>query len=111
MGTESSTTRQKLGERVLDARSKLAAARQLQSVRLRQLEQSKETLDALVQSISDSFLRCAPFSESALLVAFAANLEEVQLVVTKASKQVLSAPIRSDEFAWFKQCVFPLRCG
>ena len=107
MGTASSTTRQKLGERVLDARSKLSAARKLQSVRLQQLEQSKETLDALVQNIADSFLRCAPFSESALLVAFAANPEEVQRIVTKACKQVLSAPIRSNEYAWFKRYVFP----
>ena len=107
MGTSSSTTRQKLGERVLDARSKLAAAKKLQEIRLQQLQQSKETLDAVVQSIADSFLRCAPFSESALVVAFAANPEEVQRIVTKACKQVLSAPIRSTEYAWFKRHVFP----
>ena len=69
-------------------------------------EASKETLDVAVRCIADSFARCAPFAESTLLVAFKANPEEVQRIMTKACKQVLSAPIRRDEYEWFKRHVF-----
>ena len=61
----------------------------------------------IVQNISDSLARCAPFSESLLLVAFEANKEEVQHVLSKAVKQVLSAPINKADYAWFWTNVFP----
>ena len=67
---------------------------------------SKETLEVIVRSITDSFARCSPFSESLLLVAFKANPEEVQRVLTKSCKKVLSAPIRKDEYEWFLVCVY-----
>ena len=41
-------------------------------------------------------------SETLLLVAFEANPEEVQRVVNKACKKVMSAPIVKTEYEWFK---------
>ena len=73
MGTASST-RQQLGERVLNIRAKLEAAKKFQSERLQQLP--KDTQDVIVKNIGVSFQQCAPFSESLLLVAFAANPED-----------------------------------
>ena len=106
MGT--GTSAQKLGERVMDARQKLQADKKLQAARAEQLKSaSPETLDVIVHNISDAFARCSPFSEALLLVAFEANKEEVQRVLSKAVKQVLSAPINKDEYAWFWRYVFP----
>ena len=106
MGVGSS--KQRLGERVLAAQKKLAADQKMQSARAAQImAASPGTLEVLVQSIADSFQRCSPFSDSTLLVAFEANREEVMRIVTKSCKQVLSAPIRKEEYEWFKQYVFP----
>ena len=101
MGT--GTSRQKLGERVKDARATLVSDKAMQAARTKLIrDSSPETLDVFVQSIADSFERCSPFSDPTLLVAFKANPEEVQRVMTKSCKKVLSAPIRADEFEWFK---------
>ena len=49
----SGTSQQRLGERVLGGVEQIKAA-------------WPETLDVMVRSIGDSFLRCAPFSEHAV---------------------------------------------
>ena len=101
MGT--GTSKQKLGERVMAALKKLDADKQMQAERLKQLESAApETQEVIVQSITDSFERCSPFSDSLLLVAFAANPEEVKRVLNKSCKKVLSAPIDRSEYDWFK---------
>ena len=101
----SGTSKQKLGARVMDALKRLEAATQMQTERMKQLENAApETQEVIVQSIADSFARCAPFSDSLLLVAFAANAEETKRVLTKACKKVLSAPIDKAQFAWFEVC-------
>ena len=98
---------QRLGERVVGARKKLEADLKMQAERVKQLrESSPETLTVMVQSIADSFERCWPFSEPTLLVAFEANPEEVQRILAKACKKVMSAPIKKQEFAWFKVRVY-----
>ena len=80
----------------------------MQAERAKQLgSAAPETLEVVVQSIADAMQRCSPFSESTLLVAFAANPEETQRILQKAVKQVLSAPVSADEYAWFMRCVFP----
>ena len=61
----------------------------------------------MVQSIERSLETCSPFSESTLLVAFEANPEEVERMLRKSCKKVLSAPIDKDEYAWFRQYVYP----
>ena len=95
----SGTSKQKLGERVMNARKKLEADLAMQTARAERLTAtSPETLNSMVQSITASFERCAAFSEPMLLVAFAANPEEVQRVLSKSCKKVLSAPIRRDEY-------------
>ena len=99
------STRQKLGERVLAARAQLDAAKKMQRERLEQLD--GDTLDVIVRSVGESFKSYTAFSESLLLVAFAANPEEVQRMLQKAVKQVLSASIRKAEYDWFRTYVFP----
>ncbi len=102
------SSKERLSERIAAARQKLAADKQLQAALTQQIETaSTETLHEIVQSVRDSIGRCAPFSERLLLVAFAANPEEIQRLLAKCCKQVLSAPIRKDEYAWFKRYVFP----
>ena len=97
------TSKQQLGERVLRARKKLEADLAMQAARTEQVRgASPDTLEVMVNSIADAFERCSPFSDATLLVAFKANPEEVQRVMTKSCKKVLSAPIRADEFEWFK---------
>ena len=87
----------------LGARKKFEADAQMQAERTEQIQsECPETLDAMVQSISDSFERFLPFSDATLLVAFKANPEEVQRIMTKSCKKVLSAPIRKDEYHWFR---------
>ena len=106
MGT--GTSRQKLGQRVIAAQQQLEADKTQQSERAQQLKAaSPETLDGVVQSIGESFERCSAFSEAALLVAFEANPEEVQRIMSKSCKKVLSAPIDKAEYAWFMRHVFP----
>ena len=96
-------SKQQLGERVQRARKKLEADLAMQAVRTEQVRAtSPDTLEVMVNSIADAFERCSPFSDATLLVAFKANPEEVQRVMTKSCKKVLSAPIRADELEWFK---------
>ena len=101
------SSKQRLGERVQGACKKLAADMKMQAERAARIKAvSPETLDVFVQSITDAFERCAPFSDATLLVAFEANPEEVQRVLAKACKKVLSAPVRKREYAWFQRHVF-----
>ena len=103
-----SGTSKQLGERVVNARKKLEADLAMLAERAARLvATSPETLDAMVQSITASFERCVPFSEPMLLVAFEANPEEVQRVLSKSCKKVLSAPIQQEEYEWFMKYVFP----
>ena len=106
MGAGSS--KQRLGERVLTTRKRLEAVKKMQAERTSRIESaSRVTLEVIVQNITESFERCAPFSEPLLMVAYQANPEEVQRVITKSCKKVLSAPIAKAEYAWFKQYVYP----
>ena len=99
-------SKQRLGERLVAGRKKLEADKAMQAERTERIRAaSPETLDVIVQSITNSFERCSPFSEPTLLVAFEANPEEVLRVLTKSCKKVLSAPIRKDEYDWFKVCM------
>ena len=101
MGSGSSS-QQRLGERVLGAQEKLASDRKMAEARAERLKTvSPETLDVMVQSIAASFKSCAPFSDASLLVAYAANPVEVERVLTKSCKQVMSAPVAKDEYRWF----------
>lgn len=103
-----SSSRQRLGERAAAAQKQLASDEQMASERVQQLKStSPETLDVAVKSLVHSLKRCSPFSDSLLLLAFAANPEETKRALTKACKKVLSAPIRKDEYEWFLQHVFP----
>ena len=57
------SSKQKLGERVQGACKKLAADMKMQAERAARIKAvSPETLDVFVQSITDAFERCAPFS-------------------------------------------------
>ena len=106
MGTASS--KQRLGERVVAALAKLKEDRAMQAALKQQIESaSPETLRVMVQSIEASFASCSAFSERTLLVAFAASPEEVERVLRKSCKQVLSAPIDTGQFAWLQQYVLP----
>ena len=88
---------------MLGAQKKLEADIAMQAARTEQCRAaSPETLEVMVNSIAEAFQRCSPFSEATLLVAFKANPEEVQRIMTKSVKQLLSAPIKTDEFEWFK---------
>ena len=101
----SGTSMQRLGERVMGARKKLEADLKVQAERAKQLQAaSPETLAVMVQSIADAFERCWAFSEPTLLVAFEANPEEVQRILAKACKKVLSAPVAKEEYSWFMVC-------
>ena len=103
-----SSSKQRLGERIRNARKRLEAGQKLQSKRAARMKSaSPETLDVVVRSIGDSFAKCSPFTEPLLLLAFEANPEEVERIVTKSCKQVLSAPIDKAEYDWFLSYVFP----
>ena len=106
MGT--GTSKQRLGERVLEARKKLEAVKRMQSERTERIKAtSPDTLEVMVQNITDSFERCSPFPDSLLLVAFEANPEEVERILAKSCKKVMCAPIAKDEYDWFMRYVFP----
>ena len=101
----SGVSRQRLGERVLTAQEKLASDRKMQRERAERLKAaSPDTLEVLVQGLSTSFELCSPFSDATLLVAFEANPVEVERVLTKSCKKVLSAPISKSEYQWFMVC-------
>lgn len=104
----SASSKQRLGDRVLAARKKLLADTAMQKARYEQLlAASPETLDVLVRSIGAAFSTHSAFPEAALLVAFAANPEEVQRIISKCCKKLLSAPIAPAEYEWFMRYVFP----
>ena len=97
------SSQQRLGARVMGGRKKLEADKAMQAARVAQLQAAcPETLEVVVRSVADSFLRCAPFSDSLLLVAFAANPEETQRILSKSCKKVLGSPIRKADYDWFK---------
>ena len=101
----SGSSKQKFGERVFEARKKLEEVKKVQAARTKRIQStSPEALEIGVQSITDAFERCSPFSDNLLLVAFQANPEEVQRVMSKSCKKVLAAPIHKDEYSWFKVC-------
>ena len=108
----SGSSKQRLGARVQVACKKLAADKQMQAARAQQLlSSSPETLDVMVQCIATSFENCSPFSDAMLLVAFEANPEETQRILSKSCKKVLSAPISKAEYEWFKACYMSLELG
>eukprot|EP01084_Bolivina_argentea_P189853 326394_1 len=106
MGTTDS--KQKLGERVLAARKKLADDMKIQSERVTDIEsKSPETKKVIMKSITDSFKSCSPFLESILLVAWRINPEECGKIIVDTCQRVLNAPINKDEYEWFIKYVFP----
>eukprot|EP01083_Nonionella_stella_P201909 738154_1 len=101
-------SKQKLGERVLAARKKLADDMKIQSERVADIEsKSPETKKVIMKSITDSFKSCSPFLESILLVAWQINPEECGKIIVDTCQRVLNAPINKDEYEWFIKYVFP----
>ena len=93
------SSQQRLGARVMGGRKKLESDKAMQAARVAELQAAcPETLEVMGRSVGDSLLRRAPFSDSLLLVAFEANPEEVQRMLVKACKQVLSAPVDKAEY-------------
>uniref|UniRef100_A0A7S0TEL7 Uncharacterized protein n=1 Tax=Elphidium margaritaceum TaxID=933848 RepID=A0A7S0TEL7_9EUKA len=101
-------SKQKLGERVIAARTKLEQDLKVQEERSTQLmSASPSTMQFILDRVQQSFENCSPFLENSLMMAWKANEEQCKDFVLRACKQVLSAPIKPDEFAWFKQYVLP----
>eukprot|EP01084_Bolivina_argentea_P305942 528570_1 len=106
MGTTDS--KQKLGERVVAARKKLADDTKIQSERVKEIEsKAPETGKVIMNSIAESFKNCSPFLESILLIAWKLNQEECSKIIVETCKRVLNAPINKDEYEWFIKYVFP----
>eukprot|EP01084_Bolivina_argentea_P022182 41230_1 len=101
-------SKQKLGERVIAARKKLADDIKIQSERVKDIEsKSPETIKVIMKSISESFKSCSPFLEPILLIAWQLNPEQCGKIILDACKRVLNAPINKDEYEWFIKYVFP----
>ena len=101
-------SKQKLGERVIAARRKLDEDIKLQTERAADLEnKSPQTMNAIIQSIDESFQTYSPFLEPTLLVAWKADPEKCKKIVIGACKKVLNAPIVKEEYSWWMKYVFP----
>eukprot|EP00485_Elphidium_margaritaceum_P019937 CAMPEP_0202729016 /NCGR_PEP_ID=MMETSP1385-20130828/185916_1 /ASSEMBLY_ACC=CAM_ASM_000861 /TAXON_ID=933848 /ORGANISM="Elphidium margaritaceum" /LENGTH=582 /DNA_ID=CAMNT_0049395269 /DNA_START=53 /DNA_END=1797 /DNA_ORIENTATION=- len=106
MGASEST--QKLGERVMTARKKLEEDQKMQSERAQSLrDASSSTMMLTLDRMQESFERFAPFLERTLLVAWEADSDKCKQFMLKACEKVLSAPIKEDEYDWFKKYVLP----
>ncbi len=102
-------SKQKLGERVLAARKKLADDQKIQSEKVTDIEsKAPETINVIMKSIAESFKSCSPFLESILLVAWKINPEECSKIILHACKRVLNAPINKDEYEWFFKICIPI---
>eukprot|EP00485_Elphidium_margaritaceum_P018703 CAMPEP_0202728576 /NCGR_PEP_ID=MMETSP1385-20130828/185696_1 /ASSEMBLY_ACC=CAM_ASM_000861 /TAXON_ID=933848 /ORGANISM="Elphidium margaritaceum" /LENGTH=829 /DNA_ID=CAMNT_0049394827 /DNA_START=40 /DNA_END=2525 /DNA_ORIENTATION=+ len=105
MGAGEST--EKLGQRVLIAKSKLESDLKTATDRYEYLKQhSPRTLKTMIESVSASFETCAPFLESTLLIAWLYDAAQCESIVLSACKKVLRAPINDVQYNWFKQYVF-----
>ncbi len=105
MGNTDST--QKLGERVLVAKRKLAQNKAIQSQRYAYLKQNcPDMLLAAMESTKASFESYSPFLEPTLLLAWIYDEERCQNIVLKTCRKVLSAPINKAEYSWFREYVF-----
>eukprot|EP01084_Bolivina_argentea_P306800 530210_1 len=101
-------SKQKLGERVIAARSKLEDDRKIQLERSEFFQsKSPHSLKVMIESIDESFQTCAPFLEAVLLCAWQYNAKRCQDIILKSCKKVLKAPIIKQEYQWFAQYVFP----
>ena len=89
--TKTSISKQSLEDRLNDLKVKL----ERESARMNAMESAPgETRDLFVESVASSFSLCAPFTESALMTAFKINPKRMEQVVSSASINVLSAPIK-----------------
>eukprot|EP01084_Bolivina_argentea_P105697 189285_1 len=100
-------SKQKLGERVIAARSKLEHDTQLQCEKYEYLKsKSPKTMNVIMDSIAASFKECAPFLEATLLIAWKYDEDRCKQIVIDSCKTVFRAPIIKTEYEWFKQYVF-----
>jgi len=103
----SSESKEKLGQRVVIAKSKferdLSTARQ----RYEYLKQNaSHTLTTMMESVSASFATYSPFVESTLLIAWLSDADQCTDIVLSACKKVLRSPIDNSKYEWFNQYVF-----
>eukprot|EP01084_Bolivina_argentea_P213763 362957_1 len=101
-------SKQKLGERVRIARSKLDEDLQKQAERSEYFKsKTPKTMNVIIESIDKAFQNCSPFSEPALLVVWQSDPEKCENIMLKACKKILKSPINKSEYEWFIQYVFP----
>eukprot|EP01084_Bolivina_argentea_P015923 29836_1 len=101
-------SQEKLGERVVAARAKLEEEKKKLSERCEYFKaNSPTTMNVMIASISQSFENNSPFLEPTLLIAWKADQNQCKKIVLNSCRKVLSSPIKTDEYEWFKQYVFP----
>eukprot|EP01084_Bolivina_argentea_P133292 235229_1 len=84
------------------ARRKLTEDKQLQIERAKDLQsQTPQTMEAMINSIEQSFKTYSPFLEPTLLIAWMADSEKCKEIIINACRKVLSAPIVKSEYEWF----------
>eukprot|EP01084_Bolivina_argentea_P022181 41229_1 len=85
-------SKQKLGERVIAARKKLADDKKIQSERIKDIEsKSPQTIKIIMKSIAASFKSCSPFLEPILLIAWQLDPEKCSKIILNTCKRVLNA--------------------
>ena len=98
---------QKLGERVLIAKTKLKQNLETETERYEYLKNNcPNMLNAALESVKASFDTYSPFLEPTLLLAWIYNKETCEKIVLGSVRKVLSAPIDKKEYLWFKEYVF-----
>ena len=102
-------SKQQIGQRVRRSKKRLAQTEEKQDVQYQRiLKNSPETLNNMIESVEKALMSYSPFPETILLLAFRANPDRVKEALTKCIKKVLTAPIKKEQYQWFKQYVFSL---
>eukprot|EP01083_Nonionella_stella_P131387 399154_1 len=90
MGTTDS--KQRLGEKVIEARKKLEEQTEIQNDRFQFFEtKSPQTIKVIFDSIDQSFKTSSPFLEQTLLIAWQSNAKRAEEIILQSCKKVLSA--------------------
>eukprot|EP01083_Nonionella_stella_P051130 135782_1 len=101
-------SKQKLGERVTQARKKLKENSEIYSKKAHEITaKSSKMSNYMIQNISNCLKNCSPFLEPTLLTAWYSDPVKTEEIVLNACRKVLRSPIVASEWDWFQQYVFP----
>ncbi len=96
-------TKERMGQRVLEARLKLQKCQNEEMSVLKTIQKATPNISSLIMNCMESSLKqYAPFPDKTLLWAWHSNPRECQRIIHECCSRVLKQPVNKQEFQWFR---------